>query len=109
MMLEQPLKTIATFGWKNLFDGFTPQVIGITSWGMKFFLSVHSADSFFQKWNIVGDLRVIHSVHIVPAADFKIIIFSLVSNIHTPGQLYSLQVREKFKLFSFQRQLFFLI
>ena len=41
------------------------------------FFSVHSADSFFQKWKIVGDLRVIHSVHIVPAADYKIIIFSL--------------------------------
>ena len=26
------------------------------------FFSVHSADSFFQKWNIVGDLRVIRSV-----------------------------------------------
>ena len=43
----------------------------------EFFFSVHSADSFFQKWNIVGDLRVLHSVHIVPAADYKIIIFFL--------------------------------
>lgn len=75
MMLEQPLKTIATFGWKNLFDGFTPQVIWITSWGMKFFFqSIPRIVSF--KSEILSEIWESYAVF-VPAADYKIIIFSL--------------------------------